>query len=90
MKNLFLRTKIRTKNKHKVHSVVSYLQLLTLTFVALFPFPLLAQIQKGLPKPTDPVDPSKTSDLIIFIILPIIVLILFFFWRRAKKNKRDN
>jgi membrane protein insertase Oxa1/YidC/SpoIIIJ len=84
MKNLFL----RIKNKYKVNSVGSCLQLLSLTIIALFPYPLLAQIQKGLPKPTDPVDPSKTSDLIIFIILPIIVLILFFFWRRAKKNRR--
>lgn len=86
MKKLFS----EIKNKFKVNSEGNLLQVLGIAFVALFPFPLLAQIQKGLPKPTDPVDPSKTSDLIIFIILPIIVLILFFFWRRAKKNKRDN
>tara|TARA_R110002074_G_scaffold70305_1_gene163283 strand:- start:1466 stop:1735 length:270 start_codon:yes stop_codon:yes gene_type:complete len=85
MKNLFL----RIIDNYKVKANDNFLQRLALTFFALIPFPLLAQIQKGLPKPTDPVDPSKTSDLVIFIILPIVVLILFFFWRRAKKNRRD-
>ena len=66
--------------------------MLTLCLLSIFPNGLMAQIQEGLPKPTDQIDLSDTSDLVIFIILPILVLILYLFWRKSikkRKNKGD-
>jgi hypothetical protein len=50
----------------------------------------MAQIQRGIPKPTDPINLSKTSDLVIFIVLPALVIVLIFFWRRAIKKRNQN
>ncbi|MEX2567483.1 MAG: hypothetical protein WD431_16175 [Cyclobacteriaceae bacterium] len=47
------------------------------------------QKQPGIPQPRGPVDLSETSNLILFIVLPIIVIIAYFFWKSAvKKRKR--
>ncbi|SHM78563.1 hypothetical protein SAMN04488057_103319 [Cyclobacterium lianum] len=47
-----------------------------------------AQKQPGIPQPRGPVDLSDTSNLVIFVILPIVVLVLFFLWRRAMKKRK--
>ncbi|EPR70824.1 hypothetical protein [Cyclobacterium qasimii] len=61
----------------------------SLLLMAIVPHGLMAQIQEGLPKPSDPIDLSDTSDLVIFIILPILVFILYLFWRKAIKKRND-
>lgn len=48
-----------------------------------------AQVQPGIPKPRGPVDLSDTSNLVIFIILPILVIIGYFFWRKAMKKRKE-
>ncbi|MDN3690681.1 hypothetical protein [Cyclobacterium jeungdonense] len=48
-----------------------------------------AQMQPGIPKPRGPVDLSDTSNLVIFIILPILVIIGYFFWRKAMKKRKE-
>lgn len=64
-------------------------------FMLLCCFPTLAfaQNQPGLPKPTGPVDLSDTTDLVIYILIPVIILIGFLIFRKRiikiKKEKRE-
>lgn len=53
-------------------------------------FPAMAQKQPGIPQPRGPVDLSDTSNLVIFIILPLLVLIGYFFWRKAVKKRKED
>lgn len=82
-------TKLSFKNHFSNRLGFSLIRKFILSFLATLPFAAMAQIQQGIPKPTGPVDLSKTSDLVIFIILPAIVIIIFFFWRKAIKKRYD-
>lgn len=59
----------------------------------LFPIVASAQNQPGLPKPSGPVDPSETTELVIYILIPAIILIGFLIFRKRiikiKKEKRE-
>jgi uncharacterized BrkB/YihY/UPF0761 family membrane protein len=59
-------------------------------FLFTLSFSTMAQVQRGLPKPSDPIDLSKTSDLVIFVLLPALVIIFIFLWRRAIKKRKQN
>ncbi|MEX2513828.1 MAG: hypothetical protein WD398_13065 [Cyclobacteriaceae bacterium] len=64
--------------KHTFYTVFIFIASLTVAF---------GQKQPGIPQPRGPVDLSDTSNLIIFIVLPIIVIIAYFFWRSAVKKR---
>ena len=57
-------------------------------FMASFVY-AFGQKQPGIPQPRGPVDLSDTSNIVIFIVLPIIVIILYFVWRRATKKRKE-
>jgi hypothetical protein len=49
-----------------------------------------SQVQQGIPKPTGPIDFSKTSNVIIFVVIPAVILIVFLIYRkRIIKVKQD-
>jgi len=50
---------------------------------------VFAQMQPDIPQPRGPVDLSETSNLVLFIILPVLVFIGFLFWRRAMKKRAE-
>lgn len=52
-------------------------------------FPLAAQQQRNIPRPSDPLDLSQTSDLLIFIIIPVLILVLYFVFRKRIKRIQD-
>jgi membrane protein implicated in regulation of membrane protease activity len=84
MKNIKLSHLIHFKLRMDVNTFLA----LTVFLLCTLPFSAISQVQRGLPKPTDPIDLSKTNDLVIFVVLPALVIVLIFFWRRAIK-KRD-
>lgn len=47
------------------------------------------QKQQGIPQPRGPIDLNDTSNIVIFIVLPIIVIILYFVWKRATKKRKE-
>ncbi|SIN75829.1 hypothetical protein [Algoriphagus halophilus] len=56
----------------------------------LFTYQSYSQIPKGIPKPTGPIDFSKTSNVIIFGAIPAIILIVYLVFRkRIKKIKQE-
>jgi hypothetical protein len=55
-------------------------------FILLTSVSLYAQKPTEIPGYTGKVELSKTSDLIIYIIIPVVIIILYFVWRKQKKN----
>lgn len=66
---------------------------LLIVICLLIPGMSYAQYQEGIPKPSGPVDLSKTSNVVIFIVIPVIILVLYLIFRRrigkVKKEKHD-
>ena len=83
-------TKLSHLNRFNLRMSRNTFLALTVFILCTLPFSGMAQIQRGIPKPTDPIDLSKTSDLVIFIVLPALVIVLIFFWRRAIKKRNQN
>jgi len=49
-----------------------------------------SQVPRGIPKPTGPIDFSKTSNVVIFVVIPAVILIVFLIYRkRIKKVKQE-
>jgi hypothetical protein len=67
---------------------------LLLAIILMIPSITYAQYQEGIPKPSGPVDLTKTSNIVIFIALPLIILIVYLIFRkrikRIKEEKRKN
>lgn len=69
---------------HKILLLFGAVNLYTGSFVA------IAQKSPGIPMPSGPIDLSKTSNLVIFIIIPAIILIVWLIYRkRIKKIKEE-
>jgi hypothetical protein len=66
---------------------------LLIVICLLLPSMSYAQYQENIPKPSGPVDLSKTSNVVIFIVIPVIILVLYLIFRRrigkVKKEKYD-
>ncbi|SDC55563.1 hypothetical protein SAMN04488104_1001219 [Algoriphagus faecimaris] len=76
-------------------NLMKSIKLASLIFGTIFFLPLLSfsQKQPGIPGPSEPLNLSDKSDLVIFIIIPVIILILFLIFRkrifRIKEEKRE-
>lgn len=46
----------------------------------------LAQKPSEIPGDTGKVELTETSDVIIYILIPIIIIILYIVWKKRKKN----
>ncbi|PZX54042.1 hypothetical protein [Algoriphagus chordae] len=66
---------------------------LLLLITLLIPAISYAQYQENIPKPSGPVDLSKTSNVVIFIVIPVVILIVYLIFRKriikVKKDKFD-
>jgi ABC-type multidrug transport system fused ATPase/permease subunit len=51
--------------------------------------PAIAQRQQNIPKPSDPLDLSDTSTLVIFILIPLVILISYFIFRKRIQRRRQ-
>ncbi|EKB48841.1 hypothetical protein [Cecembia lonarensis] len=51
--------------------------------------PIAAQQQRNIPRPSEPLDLSSTSNLLIFIVIPVIILILYFVFRKRIQKVRQ-
>ena len=61
-----------------------------LMLILLIPGISYAQYQEDIPKPRGPIDFSETSNLIIFIAIPLVILVLYLIFRsRIKKVKKE-
>ncbi|MDO9554122.1 hypothetical protein [Rhodonellum sp.] len=61
--------------------------LLMFFFSILTVFQSIAQTQREIPKPRGPVDFSETSNVVIFIVIPLIIFILYLIWRKEIKKR---
>jgi hypothetical protein len=55
-------------------------------FILLTSVLLYAQKPSEIPGYTGKIELSKTSDLIIYVVIPVVIIILYFVWRKQKKN----
>jgi len=58
-------------------------------FYTLFSPSVIGQVPQGIPKDNGPIDFSSTSNIVVYIVLPILVVLIFVFWRMATKKKRQ-
>jgi hypothetical protein len=82
-------TKPTFRNDFNLGTGLNTILTLAVFFLSTLSYTAMAQIQRGLPKPSDPIDLTDTTDLVIFILLPALVIILYFFWRRAIKKRKE-
>ena len=52
-------------------------------------FQILMQIPQDIPHQTEPVDFTRVSNILFYIVLPVI-LALFYYWWKKKRNKKWN
>lgn len=64
--------------------------LLVSFFYSLFSPSVIGQVPQGIPKDNGPIDFSSTSNVVIYILLPLVVLIGFVIWKIAVKRRRKN
>lgn len=50
---------------------------------------VFAQKPSEIPGDTGKVELTETSDVIIYILIPIIIIILYFVWKKRKKNTSE-
>lgn len=62
--------------------------LLVSFFYTLFSPSVIGQVPQGIPKDNGPIDFSSTSNLIVYIVLPLVAVAIYVFWRMANKKKR--
>jgi hypothetical protein len=66
---------------------------LLISLYILIIFPVGAQNQPDIPKPRGPVNLSDTSNLIIFIVLPLVIILAYLIFRkrihRIKEEQND-
>lgn len=55
-------------------------------FILLISGFVFAQKPSEIPGDTGKVELTETSDVIIYILIPIIIIILYFVWKKRKKN----
>jgi len=74
--------------------VISSFQKLTLLLVSffytLFSPSVIGQVPQGIPKDNGPINFNSTSNVIIYIVLPLVVVAVFIVWRIAVKRRRKN
>lgn len=59
-------------------------------FYVLFSPVVIGQVPQGIPKGSGPIDLSSTSNIVIYVVLPIIVIAAIILWRIAiKKRKKE-
>ncbi len=79
---------------NKFLSKITSLSNFLLTIILLIPSITYAQYQENIPKPSGPVDLSKTSNQVIFIYIPLAIIIIYLIYRkrikRIKEEKRKN
>ncbi|WP_291778318.1 hypothetical protein [Cecembia sp.] len=51
--------------------------------------PAIAQMQENIPRPSDPLDLSDTTTLVIFIIIPLVILLAYFIFRKRIQRIRQ-
>jgi len=74
-------------NRH--FKAISAAKFFLFAFVFL-PLVSYSQTQAEIPKPRGPVDLSKTSNLVLYIVIPAIIFILFMIFRKRIKGIRKN
>ena len=76
----------------------NYLKSIPNALSILFAFLLIpgisySQIPENTPQPTGPVDLSSTSDVVIFIVIPVVILIIYLIFRKrigkVRKEKSE-
>ena len=78
-----------------MNNFLNYISTVFSLLLALILVPCISysQVPKDVPKPTGPVDLSETSDLVIFLVIPIVILIIYLIFRRriikVKKEKNE-
>jgi heme/copper-type cytochrome/quinol oxidase subunit 2 len=55
-------------------------------FILLISGFVFAQKPSEIPGDTGKVELTETSDVIIYIFIPILIMILYFIWKKRKKN----
>ncbi|HLT07635.1 MAG TPA: hypothetical protein VK014_08920 [Cyclobacteriaceae bacterium] len=64
--------------------------LLVSFFYILFSPSVIGQVPQGIPKDNGPIDFSSTSNVIIYVVVPVVLIIAFIFWRLYnRKNERE-
>ncbi|HRE79244.1 MAG TPA: hypothetical protein PLL09_15610 [Flavobacterium sp.] len=58
-------------------------------FILLISGFVFAQKPSEIPGDTGKVELTETSDVIIYILIPVVVTILYFVWRKRKKNRAE-
>jgi hypothetical protein len=48
----------------------------------------MAQNQPNIPKPRGPLDMTETSNIVIFLVIPIIIVGFYFVFRKRIHNRR--
>jgi uncharacterized BrkB/YihY/UPF0761 family membrane protein len=62
--------------------------LLVSFFYTLFSPSVIGQVPQGIPKDNGPIDLSSTSNIIVYVVLPLVVVAIFVIWRIANRRKR--
>ncbi|WP_245949272.1 hypothetical protein [Echinicola strongylocentroti] len=73
-----------TKRMHRILALV--MGLIAIAYQNVY-----AQIPTGTPRTDKPIDLSTTSDIIIYLVLPLVVIVLGIFWwffYKKPKNKK--
>ncbi|MDT0554855.1 hypothetical protein [Patiriisocius hiemis] len=68
---------------------MKYSKIIFIVFI-FFGINSVAQIPSEVPHPDTnrPIDMDNTTDIIIYIVLPILILLLYFFVKRFKRSKK--
>ncbi|MBX2963864.1 MAG: hypothetical protein KF687_15240 [Cyclobacteriaceae bacterium] len=45
------------------------------------------QIPTDIPNQSTPIDLTSTTDIILFITLPLIMIVLYVYWRKKKRSE---
>jgi len=48
----------------------------------------LLQIPQGIPNQSQPIDLSSTTEVILYIVLPVLMIIVYLIWRKKRNNKQ--
>ncbi|WKZ60639.1 MAG: hypothetical protein QY309_03985 [Cyclobacteriaceae bacterium] len=48
---------------------------------------IFIQIPQDIPNQSTPIDLTSTTDIILYIVLPIIMIAAYIYWRRKKRSE---
>lgn len=58
-------------------------------FILLISGIIFAQKPSGVPGDTGKVELTETSDVVIYIVIPVVIVILYLVWRKRNKSSKE-